>query len=299
MIQDITPYCYRVEYKEIQPRGEDVALLYQGNQVLLREISEDTDPLGGMMFCGELPGMAFRYLFAIEAPSGRCLRFFLGQWQEDAGPGESEVAWMLAERLHAVWKPVNIFRTLRPRVTAFALITGYQMYGWYRDTRFCPRCGKVLHHAEKERMLYCPECGLQQFPKIAPAVIVAVINGDKLLMTKYAGRDYTRYALIAGFAETGETIEQTVHREVMEEVGLRVKNLRFYKSQPWSLTSTLLFGFFVQLDGSDEIRLKDGELSVGEWLTRDQIEEDENQESLTWEMIECFKHGNVPDWRTK
>lgn len=293
MIQDITPYRYRVEYRQIQPRGEDVALLYQGNRVLLREASEDADPLAGMIFCGELPGMAFHYLFAVEAPSGRSFRFFLGKWQEDAGSKERETAKMLSERLHAVWTPVNIFRTLRPRVMAFALITGYQMSGWYRDTRFCPRCGKALQHAQAERMLYCPACELQQFPKIAPAVIVAVTNGDKLLMTKYAGRDYTRYALIAGFAETGETIEQTVHREVLEEVGLRVKNLRFYKSQPWSLTSTLLFGFFAQLDGSDEIRLEDGELAVGEWMTREQIEEDENQESLTWEMIECFKHKTI------
>ena len=124
-------------------------------------------------------------------------------------------------------------------------------------------------------------------------MIVAVTNGNKLLMTKYAGRAYTRYALIAGFAETGETIEETVHREVLEEVGVRVKNVKFYKSQPWSLTSTLLFGFYAELDGSDEIKLEDGELCVGQWMTREEIEEDENQESLTWEMIERFKHGEV------
>ena len=80
-------------------------------------------------------------------------------------------------------------------------------------------------------------------------------------MSKYAGRDYKKYALIAGFAEIGETIEETVQREVMEEVGLKVKNLRYYKSQPWSFSNTLLFGFFAELDGSAEITLDEEELA--------------------------------------
>lgn len=289
MIQDIKPYRYRLEYENREPQGGDVALLYQGNQVLLRETEGETNPLAPLSFCGELPGMGFQYLFAIESPSGKMFRFFLGKGFGDSGEGEDG----LAQRLHAQWKPVNIFRTLQPRVTAFAIITGYQMAGWYQDTRICSRCGKPLKHSETERMLFCPDCGLQQFPKISPAVIVAVTNGNKLLMTKYAGRAYTRYALIAGFAETGETIEETVHREVLEEVGIRVRNLKFYKSQPWSLTSTLLFGFYAELDGSAEIKLEDGELSVGQWMAREEIEEDTNQESLTWEMIERFKHGEV------
>ena len=82
-------------------------------------------------------------------------------------------------------------------------------------------------------MLYCEKCGSRVYPRINPAVIIAVTKGSKLLMTKYAGRTYTRYALVAGFTEIGETLEQTVAREVMEETGIRVKNLRYYKSQPW------------------------------------------------------------------
>ena len=110
-----------------------------------------------------------------------------------------------------------------------------------------------------------------EYPKICPAVIVAVLDGERILLTKYAGRSYTRYALIAGFAEIGETIEQTVHREVMEEVGLRVKNLRFYKSQPWSFSDTLLMGFYCDLDGEDRITLDQDELAVAEWFNRGQI----------------------------
>ena len=88
-------------------------------------------------------------------------------------------------------------------------------------------------------MLQCPVCNNMVFPKIAPAVIIGLTNNDQIMMTKYAGREYKRYALIAGFTEIGETAEETVHREVMEEVGLKVKNIRYYKSQPWGFDSNL------------------------------------------------------------
>ena len=110
-------------------------------------------------------------------------------------------------------------------------------------------------------------------------------------MSKYAGREFTNYALIAGFAEIGEPIEDTVRREVMEEVGLKVKNLRFYKSQPWSFTDTLLFGFFCDLDGDDTICLDEEELSLAVWMERSQIPVDEYEISLTREMMTLFKNG--------
>lgn len=120
---------------------------------------------------------------------------------------------------------------------------------------------------------------------------MAVRNGEKLLLSKYAGREFTNYALIAGFAEIGEPIEDTVRREVMEEVGLKVKNLRFYKSQPWSFTDTLLFGFFCDLDGDDTICLDEEELSLAVWMERSQIPVDEYEISLTREMMTLFKNG--------
>lgn len=112
-------------------------------------------------------------------------------------------------------------------------------------------------------------------------------------MTKYAGREYTRYALIAGFAEIGESLEQTVHREVKEEVGLKVKNLKFYKSQPWPFTDTLLAGFYAELDGDDTITLEEDELALGVWLSREDIPPEELKISLTSEMMEAFRTKSV------
>ena len=116
-------------------------------------------------------------------------------------------------------------------------------------------------------------------------------DGDRLLLTRYRGRPFKKYALIAGFNEIGESIEQTVRREVLEETGLHVKNLRFYKSQPWVFTDSLLFGFFAELDGSDKITVQEDELSEASWFYRSEIPEDRTHLSLTGEMMEQFRKG--------
>ena len=154
-------------------------------------------------------------------------------------------------------------------------------------------CGQPMVHDDKERMMRCPDCGMMEFPKICPAVIIAVTHGDKILMSKYAGREYKKYALLAGFNETGESIEETVRREVMEEVGLKVKNLRYYKSQPWSFSDTILMGFYCDLDGEEEITLDREELALAEWFRRDEIPVEPSRDSLTNEMIIKFKNGEV------
>jgi NAD+ diphosphatase len=121
---------------------------------------------------------------------------------------------------------------------------------------------------------------------------VAVTNGNQLLLTKYAkGRGTVNYALVAGFTEIGETLEETVQREVMEEVGLKVKNIRYYKSQPWSFSSTLLCGFFCEVDGSTEVKLDTDELSLAEWFEKENIPLEDDGVSLTREMIGLFKNS--------
>ena len=114
-------------------------------------------------------------------------------------------------------------------------------------------------------------------------------DGDRLLLTKYRRRVTGSVALIAGFCEIGETVEETAHREVMEETGVAIKNLRYYKTQPWVVSDTLLMGFFADLDGSDKIRLQEDELAVGEWVRREDLPLEHTQDSLTGEMIEQFR----------
>jgi NAD+ diphosphatase len=140
-------------------------------------------------------------------------------------------------------------------------------------------------------MMFCPQCQNTVYPKIAPAVIVGIFHGDELLLTRYAGRSGSRYALVAGYTEIGETAEDTVRREVKEEVGLDVKNLRYFKSQPWGLSGSLLLGFYAELDGADEVTLDTNELSEAVWVHRSDIDVTMENFSLTNEMIYRFKQG--------
>ena len=186
-------------------------------------------------------------------------------------------------------KDIGLFPTSEPRHLAFAGITGYSLYKWYDNHQFCSHCGAKLVPHEKERMLHCLTCNNTEYPKIMPAVIIAVTNGNKILLSKYANREYTRYALLAGFTEIGETAEETVKREVMEEVGLTVKNIRYYKSQPWGFDSNLLLGYFCELAEEEEIHLDEEELSVAEWVDYHDVPEDREKLSLTHEMMTYFK----------
>ena len=122
----------------------------------------------------------------------------------------------------------DTIRQLISKEICFAVMSAWHLAGWYRDNRFCGRCATPTIHSQKERMLYCPDCGNMIYPKIAPAVIIGVVDRDRLLLSKYAGREYKKYALLAGFTEFGETAEETVAREVFDEVGLHIGKPKYY-----------------------------------------------------------------------
>ena len=121
-------------------------------------------------------------------------------------------------------------------------------------------------------------------------MIVGVIKGDCLLITRYK-TGYKHNALVAGFTEIGETVEQTVQREVMEETGIRVKNIRYYKSQPWGMAQDLLMGFYCEADGNEKIRRDENELKYAEWVRQEEIVLQPNDLSLTNEMMKLFRHN--------
>ena len=281
MLQDIGAGRYRNHYELLSPGADDFILVYQEDSVL---VPDGGDEIRLPRF-GQLPealrGICLRYAFSIGGD-----RYFFGDVFNEGPVCE------LPEEL--VFLSSREYRNMEPRDAAFACCVGESLHRWHRNNRFCGRCGAFMEDSTAERAVVCPRCGLTVYPKICPAVIVAVCDGDRLLLTKYRGRAFKRYALVAGFNEIGETIEETVRREVREETGLEIKNLRFYKSQPWVVTDSLLMGFFCELDGPDRITLEEDELSVAEWFGRDAIPGDHSGISLTGEMIELFRDGGDP-----
>lgn len=290
MIQDIWPYNYRVEYRSCLPEDEDCVILMYEGRILVRLREENGREVIEYPRWKELKvykDTVAEYLFTIEREGREHARFFF-VWK---GQAQSAVDDLLNRSFELVTQR-NI-QYYGPQWKAFAGTTACQIAGWYAKNQYCGVCGAVMEHSDIERMVYCPNCKIPVYPRINPVVIVGVTDGDKLLLTKYARNAYKRYALVAGFAEVGERIEDTVRREVYEETGIRVKNISFYKSQPWSLSDSLLFGFFCELDGSSEVSLNDGELAAAEWVRREDIPSYEDTVSLTTEMILHFKYDMV------
>lgn len=146
-----------------------------------------------------------------------------------------------------------------------------------------------MRRSARERAFVCPQCGIREYPKINPAIIVAVSDGDELLMIKSPGSTSGRYHLIAGYVEVGETFEQTVAREVMEEVGVKVKNIRYYKSQPWAFSDTIMVGFTAELDGErTPFVLQEEEIAEAKWVHRKDILQNTNQASIGSDLIRYF-----------
>ena len=269
MIQEIAPHSYDNVHRVLRPAEGDLTLVFDGGRVLCAQSG------GGIVLprFGELDLPDARFGFELDGAP-----VFLAE-----GPCGHPAEYGFAD--------ARTLRYAEPRHLAWAVGVGGSLTRWYRANRFCGACGAEMADSDAERARVCPGCGLTVYPRISPAVIVAVCDGERLLLTRYRGRPFKSYALVAGFNEIGESIEDTVRREVLEETGLRVRNLRFYRSQPWVFTDSLLMGFFADLEGGDTIRIQESELAEAGWFHRSEIPDDHSPISLTGAMIEVFRAG--------
>ncbi len=268
MIQDIYPHTFDNQFILREPKENDIVFFFEKRNVYMNDNHQF--PTYHQV------DVEVQYLFEIDQK-----HYYLALEHQDI-PSFS-------------YKATFFLRNLQPKHARFAAVTAFHLYSWYHSHRYCGCCGYPMEHATHERAMVCPKCRHMEYPKIAPAVIVGVIHKDSILMTRYANRAYKGHALIAGFCEIGETPEETVIREVKEEVGLNVKNIRYYKSQPWGFDSNLLMGFFADLDGDATISLDQEELAKARFMTRDEISDTWDDLSLTNEMIMVFKQQKTKD----
>jgi NAD+ diphosphatase len=162
-----------------------------------------------------------------------------------------------------------------------------QLVEWDRHHRFCGRCGGPTERQAAELARTCSDCGLQHFPRISPAVIVRVERGDRILLARSPHFAPGVYSTLAGFVEPGESLEETVIREVREEVGVNVANLRYFGSQPWPFPHSLMIGFVADYE-SGELRPQESEIEDAGWFGVDDLPGLPSRFSIARALIDEF-----------
>ncbi len=221
---------------------------------------------------------------------------------------EQEIGVLVGRRCFAVDLPPDaeapegmVFRDLRGLWgvddEAFFRMAGRakQIVEWSRTHRFCGRDGTETVPVPMELAKKCPRCGTVFYPRLSPAAIVLVSRGDELLMARSPGFPPGMYSVLAGFVEPGESIEETIKREIREEVGVEVENLRYFGSQPWPFPNSLMIGFIVDYAGG-ELRIDPSEIEDAGWYKVDDLPQLPPRVSIARAMIDEFvaEHSRDP-----
>jgi len=280
MIQDIAPHKFHNEflpYSKMGPEADSYLVVTQGHRLFCR-VNHNTLELPKVK---DVQAGFFRYLVACDGN-----RFYMPV------ENEKDIAAELQLKMQGFdFIPVREIRKTEPAWMCFTAISAVQTALWYKNNIFCGHCGTQMVESDKERMMECPKCKNMVYPRLNPVVITGIVNGEKILMAENNGHDtgHVHYSLIAGFVELGESLEQAIRREVMEETGLEVKNIKYYASQPWPVSDSLISGFFCEVDGDDHVTVDKTELNKAFWASRDEIPFDKTRTSITQEMLMQFK----------
>ncbi|NQD37114.1 NAD(+) diphosphatase [Permianibacter sp. IMCC34836] len=232
--------------------------------------SKDARVLG--IFDDKLPMLAGELFRPLQEFSSRqrAEAFFLGLYE-----GLPTFALALDEANAGGYRDAD-FDDLRPRagyLTAEHLAIACEakaLVHWHVHHRFCAGCGAPTEVREAGHSRHCPSCQRNHFPRTDPAIIVGVTHADKLLFGRGANWPAGRFGMIAGFVEPGESMEQAVAREVMEETGILIRNVQYVMSQPWPSPMSLMLAFFAETD-DPQLTLHDKELEEARWLSRDEL----------------------------
>ncbi|MDG6881027.1 NADH pyrophosphatase [Phocoenobacter uteri] len=153
----------------------------------------------------------------------------------------------------------------QPEAHFYLLNKAVSLNHFFTKNRFCGSCGSYFSKANDEMALHCESCGSRVYPKISPSIIVAIRRDNQILLANHLRHKGTIYTNLAGFVETGESLEQAVEREVFEESGIKIKNIRYFGSQPWAFPDSLMLGFLADYE-SGEITLQEEEIFDANWF---------------------------------
>ena len=276
MIQNIYPHRLDSSYRPDQvPGEEDGVFLFSGEEVLCRYKRYDIE-FPCVRDLADREGLI--YLFDLD---GKC--YFLETKDQPAVSGSYR--WVAVRSLRRLDTP--------NKQLIFAAVTARHLNDWYRSNRFCGCCGSPLEPSKTQRAMCCPSCGKIFYPKINPVVIIGITCGENILLTRYAGERFSYYALVSGFTEVGESLEETVARSVRSKIGLYVTNIRYYKSQPWGFSGNILAGYFCDVVGDPAIHMDANDKEEAIWMPREAVPGLPDDFSLTNDMMTAFRNGEA------
>ncbi len=195
----------------------------------------------------------------------------------------------IPEGLHLV--PIRQLISLWSRSQFEQASRAVQLLEWRRNHKFCSHCGHETEVHPLEYAMICPTCRYRQYPRVQPCVITIITRGeDEILLAQSVRNKGKMYGLIAGFVEVGETLEDAVRRETLEEVGLHLKNIRYLASQPWPFPSNLMLAFHAEYESGD-IKLQEEEISDARFFKFDELPEIPFKGSIAHSMIMHVLHG--------
>lgn len=276
MFQDIAPHKFISAYTGNEPSAEpsDVLLCYDNALILMNKRGEELSLPKIGDFTEEQTKQAI-YLFSIDET-----RYF-GFWR-----GHD-----IKETEDLVFQPTNYLRTAE-NLICFAGMEGWHLYKWYKINNFCGTCAAEMELKSDERAVICPKCGNIVYPRISPAVIIAVTSKNRLLMARNAANSTGRFGLVAGFVEFGESLEETVKREVLEEVGLHACNVKYFGSQPWPFSEAMMLGFTAEVEGDDTPHPDMQEITEAKWVAKEDLPPPLSTISIAQSLIKNFADNN-------
>jgi NAD+ diphosphatase len=227
-------------------------------------------------------------------------RIYLGYLREaDAGQTPCYAAEVAGDAAVPAGMAADGLRQLYGQLdeTLFSLAgRAIQLVAWDRTHQFCGQCGGPTEAIAAERAKLCPRCGLSSYPRLSPATIIAVVrstaDGPRLLLARNHRFPAGRYSVIAGFVEPGETLEECASREAAEEVGIQIKNVRYFGSQPWPFPNSLMIGFTAEYAGG-EFALEASEIADAGWFAADALPGLPPKMSIARRLIDWFAEGGA------
>jgi len=275
MIQDIHPHLFNNTYVSTSAiQDHDYVFSFKDNLLWLKQKGDIFE----IPQKKELQGCPAEGIFLFTLNGTNCFLLWNGLEQE-------------SEQL--VQHEVKSFRTLDQKELDWSIAVAFQLNTWYAHHKYCGKCGGATVHKIDERALVCPSCQSILYPSISPAIIVAIFSGDKILLARGVHFRDNMFSLVAGYVDIGESIEEAVRREVKEEVGIDIKNIRYYKSQPWPFSGSMMIGFTAEADDSQPICIDKTEIAEAGWFTRTNLPNYPQNRSIAGEIINLFVDGEL------